>query len=94
MLDSPTILGVANSQQPIPLCNELYPTVGMQTADEMVSWWDEVEMEGWSLSSKSNMALDPRSQEDPSPLWQIDANFGQKPFMFNIRRELEVCTFP
>uniref|UniRef100_A0A914HEC0 Ran-binding protein 9 n=1 Tax=Globodera rostochiensis TaxID=31243 RepID=A0A914HEC0_GLORO len=48
-------LGVANTQ-PISLTNDLYPIVGMQTADEM-----------------------------------IDANFGQRPFEFNIFGELEAA---
>ena len=62
---------MANRQQPIPLCSELYPTIGMQTADEMVSY-----RQGWKGMGAS--------------LWQIDANFGQKPFLFDIHAEIEV----
>uniref|UniRef100_A0A914LPU9 Uncharacterized protein n=3 Tax=Meloidogyne TaxID=189290 RepID=A0A914LPU9_MELIC len=48
-------LGVANALS-IPLNNDLFPTIGMQTADEM-----------------------------------IDANFGQKPFLFDMRSELKMA---
>ncbi|KAL7074000.1 hypothetical protein ACQ4LE_006566 [Meloidogyne hapla] len=48
-------LGVANALS-IPLNNDLFPTMGMQTADEM-----------------------------------IDANFGQKPFLFDMRSELKMA---
>ncbi|KAL3076568.1 hypothetical protein niasHS_014473 [Heterodera schachtii] len=48
-------LGVANTE-PIPLVNDLYPTVGMQTADEM-----------------------------------IDANFGQRPFVFDVFAEMNAA---
>ncbi|KAF7639461.1 hypothetical protein Mgra_00001138 [Meloidogyne graminicola] len=48
-------LGVANAL-PIPLNNDLFPTIGMQTADEM-----------------------------------LDANFGQKPFLFDIKSELKMA---
>nr|CAD2176314.1 unnamed protein product [Meloidogyne enterolobii] len=46
---------VANALS-IPLNNDLFPTIGMQTADEM-----------------------------------IDANFGQKPFLFDMRSELKMA---
>ena len=53
----------------------------MQTADEMVCEGDYSMGMGWDWE-----------QAKQEEYWQIDANFGQKPFMFDISSQIKVFT--
>jgi hypothetical protein len=78
---------VANSQ-PIPLNNELFPTIGMQTADEMVCEGESAR--DWLMGLVDIESIEHAQFHQNKICCQIDANFGQRPFVYDIRVELEV----